>query len=80
MFWIQLARDVLHVGERWDHARQRVKRHYRELSPKAALFLGHWLATTLDVGGQSLACIEQAERDRKASESQELHDALSKPV
>ena len=77
-FWIQLARRVLHVGERWDHARQRVKRHYRELSPKAALFLGHWLATTLGVGG--LARIEQAERDRKASESRELHDALSKLV
>jgi hypothetical protein len=40
-----LTRRVLHVGERWDHARQRVKRHYRELSPKAALFLGHWLAS-----------------------------------
>jgi hypothetical protein len=25
------------------------------LSPKAALFLGHWLATTLGVGGESLA-------------------------
>ena len=72
------ARRVLHVGERWDHARQRVKRHYRELSPKAALFLGHWLAKTLGVGG--LARIEQAERDRKASESRELHDALSKLV
>jgi hypothetical protein len=48
------------------------------LSPKAALFLGHWLATTLGVGGQNLASIKQAERDRKASECRELHDALSK--
>lgn len=82
-FWIQLARCVrsltdLHIGERWDHARQRVRRHYRELNPRAAVILGRWLTTTLGVGGQHLARIEEAERDKKAKESRDLHEALSK--
>jgi hypothetical protein len=83
--WLQLARRVrgltdLHVGERWDHTRRRVRRRYRELSPKAALFLGHWLAKALGVAGQGLAKAEQAERDRCAKESRELNEALSKLV
>ena len=83
--WMQLARRVrglsdLHVGEHWDHRRQRVRRRYRELTPKAALFLGHWLATALSVAGQWLAKAEQAERDRCAKESRELNEALSKLV
>jgi hypothetical protein len=83
--WTQLARRVrgltdLHVGERWDHTRQRVRRRYRELSPKAALRLGHWLATALGVVGQGLAKAEQAERDTHAKESRELNEALSKLI
>src|SRR5262245_26943577 len=84
-FWIQLARGVrsltdMHIGERWDNNRGRVRRCYRELTPKAAVIMGHWLATTLGVGGQHLARIEEAERDKKAKESRELHEALSKLV
>jgi hypothetical protein len=76
-FRIQLARRVrsltdLHVGERYDHVRGKIRRHYRELTSKAALILGHWLATTLGVGGQHLARIEEAERDKKARESREI--------
>ncbi|HXE70376.1 MAG TPA: hypothetical protein VN523_13530 [Hyphomicrobiaceae bacterium] len=83
--WMQLARRVrgltdLHVGERWDHTRQRVRRRYRELSPKAALCLGHWLAAALGVAGQGLAKAEQAERDRRTTESRALNEALSKLV
>ena len=82
-FWIQLARRVrgttdLHIAERWDNARQRVRRHYRELNPRAALTLGRWLAKTLGIGGHHLARMELAERERKANEARELHDALSK--
>ena len=82
---MQLARRVrgltdLHVGERWDHTRQRLRRRYRELSPKAALCLGHWLATALGIAGQGLAKAEQAERDSRANESRELKEALSKLV
>jgi hypothetical protein len=81
--WMQLARRVraltdLHVGERWDHARQRLRRRYREPAPKTALFLGRWLATALGVAGQGLAKAEQAERDRLAKEARELNEALSR--
>lgn len=80
--WMQLARRVrglthLHVGEHWDHSRQRLRRRYREPTPKAALFLGQWLATGFGVAGQGLARAEQAERDRRAQESRELNEALS---
>jgi hypothetical protein len=82
-FWMQLARRVrgltdLHIGERWDNVRQRVRRCYREMNPRTAVIMGQWLATTLGVGGQHIARIEQAERDRKAKDSRELHEALSK--
>jgi hypothetical protein len=55
-FWVQLARRVRaltdrHIGERWDNARGRVRRCYRELSPRAAVILGRRLAETLGVGG-----------------------------
>ena len=84
-FWVQLGRRVrsvsdLHFGERWDNARQRVRRVYRDLNPKATLTLGRWLATTLGIGGLHLARMEQAARDSKAKESRELHEALSKLV
>jgi hypothetical protein len=82
-FWIQLARRVrgvtdMNFGERWDNARGRVRRCYRELTPKAALILGHWLAETLGVGGQHLARLHRAELEKKANEGRALHDALSK--
>src|SRR5262245_29610238 len=80
--WMQLARRVrgltdLHVGEHWDHTRKRLRRRYREPTPKAALLLGRWLAGVFGVAGQGLAKAELAERDRRAQESRELNDALS---
>ena len=84
-FWVQLARRVraltdLHIGERWDNVRGRVRRCYRELTPRAALILGRWLAETLGVGGQHIARLHLAERRRRADERQQLHDALSSLV
>jgi hypothetical protein len=83
--WLQLARRVralsdLNVGQRWDGTRQRLRPHYRELSPRAAQTFGHWLATALGVAGQGLAKAEQAERDRRAEESRELKEALARLV
>ena len=56
-FWLQLARRVrgltdMNYGEGWDNTRQRVRRSYRELTPRASLLLGQWLAETLGVAGQ----------------------------
>ena len=83
--WMQLARRVrgltdLHVGERWDHKRQRLRRRYRELSPKAALFLGRWLATALGIAGQGLAKPKRRSAIAAPTKAGELKEALSKLV
>ena len=44
-FWVQLARRVrgltdVNFGERWDNARGKVRRCYRELTPRANITLG----------------------------------------
>jgi hypothetical protein len=82
-FWFQLARRVRaltdrHIGERWDNVRSRVRRCYRELTPRAALILGRWLAETLGIGGVHIARLHLAERQRQAEQRQKLHDALSR--
>ncbi|HEY7552925.1 MAG TPA: hypothetical protein VH913_25810 [Hyphomicrobiaceae bacterium] len=84
-FWVQLARRVraltdLHIGERWDNIRGRVRRCYRELNPRAAVVLGRWLAETLGVGGLHIARLHLAERQKQAEERQQLHDALARLV
>jgi hypothetical protein len=84
-FWLQLTRRVrsltdLHFGESWDNKRQRVRRHYRDISPKAAVIMGRWLAEMLGVGGQHIARVELAEREKTAKEQVGLHDALRKLV
>jgi hypothetical protein len=84
-FWQQLARRVrsltdLHFGESWDNQRQRVRRHYRDVSPRAAVTMGRWLAETLGIGGTHIARVELAECSQKASEREGLHDALKKLV
>jgi hypothetical protein len=80
-FWMQLARRVrglsdMHIGERWDFKRNRVRRCYRELTPKAAVQMGRWLAEMLGAGGQAIARLERAAREKKAKETRELYEAL----
>jgi hypothetical protein len=82
-FWLQLARRVrgltdMNYGEGWDNVRQRVRRSYRELTPKASLILGQWLATALGVAGQYMARAERAEVEKQESERRALHEALAK--
>jgi hypothetical protein len=84
-FWVQLARRVrgltdVNFGERWDNVRGKVRRCYRELTPRASITLGRWLAETLGAGGQHIARLQQAEWDRKAKEAAELREALAKLV
>lgn len=81
-FWVQLGRRVrgltdLNYGERYVHATGKVKRCYRELSPRAGIVLGRWLAETLGVGGLHLARLEQADHKKQLAERRNLHDALS---
>jgi hypothetical protein len=80
-FWLQLSRRVrsltdLHIGERWDFKRNRVRRCYREMNPKAAVQVGRWLAEALGAGGQHIAKVERAARENKAKETRELYEAL----
>jgi hypothetical protein len=82
-FWVQLARRVraitdVNFGERWDNVRGRVRRCYRELTPKANVILGRWLAETLGVGGQHIARLQQTEWEKKAQDTLALREALSK--
>jgi hypothetical protein len=84
-FWVQLARRVrgltdVNFGERWDNVRGKVRRCYRELTPRATIMLGKWLAETLGVGGQHIARLQQADWHWKAKEAAELREALSKLV
>ncbi|WP_072368988.1 hypothetical protein [Hyphomicrobium sp. NDB2Meth4] len=82
-FWVQLGRRVrgltdLNYGERYVHATGKVRRCYRELSPRAGIVFGRWLAETLGVGGMHLARLEQADHEKQLAERRDLHDALSK--
>lgn len=81
-FWVQMARRVrgltdLNYGERYIHSTGEVKRCYRELSPRAAIVLGRWLAETLGIGGLHIARLERADSEKAISERRSLHDALS---
>jgi hypothetical protein len=81
-FWMQVARRVrgltdVNFGERYVHETGKVKRCYRELSPRAALILGRWLAETLGVGGLHLARLEKEDAEKRNVNRRELADALS---
>lgn len=81
-FWVQLGRRVrgladLNYGERYVHATGKVRRCYRELSPRAGTVLGRWLAETLGVGGLHLARLEQADHEKQLAERRDLHETLS---
>jgi hypothetical protein len=81
-FWVQLGRRIrgltdLNYGEKYVHDTGKVKRCYRELTPRAAMLLGRWLAETLGVGGLHLARLERADHEKQLAERRDLHDALS---
>lgn len=81
-FWVQLGRRVrgitdVNFGERYVHTTGKVRRCYRELSPRAGIVLGRWLAETLGLGGLHLARLEQADHEKQLAERRDLHNALS---
>lgn len=84
-FWMQLTRLVrsltdINYGERYIHTTGKVKRCYRELSPRASVIMGRWLSETLGLAGLHIARLVQADADKKAKERQDLHKALAELV
>jgi hypothetical protein len=79
--WIQLARRVrglsdMSYGLRYVHATGKMKRCYRDLTPRTSVILGKWLAETLGIAGVHFARLERADAERQAKERQALHSAL----
>jgi hypothetical protein len=81
-FRTQLVRRVrgltdLNAGSWFDHQTGKTKRAYKELSPRAAMVLGQWLADAFGGAGLHLAMLEQTEVDKKQQEQRALHASLS---
>ncbi len=84
-FWVQLSRRVraeanVSFGERWDHRTGRVRRMYRDLSPRAAIIVGRWLASTLGVAGLHFARLEKTQREVELLEREQLSKSFSQLV
>jgi hypothetical protein len=82
-FRTQLVRRVrgltdLDVGSWFDHQTGKTRRAYKELTPRAAMVMGQWLAQAFGGAGLHLARLEQTEADKKQSEQRAMHDALSR--
>jgi hypothetical protein len=80
-FRVQLVRRVraltdVNAGTYWDDKAGKVRRVYRDLSPRAGLVLGLWLADAFGGAGLHLAKLEERDRDAKERQQQELHAAL----
>jgi hypothetical protein len=80
-FRTQLVRRVraltdVNFGERYHHATGRVKRVYRDLSPRAAAILGQWLVEALGGAGMHVAQLERREMEQKAQEQEAFRAAL----
>jgi len=80
-FRFQLVRRVraladMSAGQYYDHKTNKVRRVYRELSPRAMAVIGQWLAEALGVAGVHLARLEQRDEERQRNERLELHKAL----
>jgi hypothetical protein len=80
--WTQLARRVrglsdMSYGRRYVHATGKVKRCYRDLSPRASITLGRWLAEALGIAGVHIARVERELAAKKAKEREALHAALA---
>lgn len=80
-FTMQLVRRVRALGDRGaaqyvDARSGKTRRMYRELSPRAALVMGQWVAEALGALGLRLAALERHEAAERDQERRELSDAL----
>jgi hypothetical protein len=81
-FRTQLVRRVrgltdLNAGSWYDHHTGKTKRAYKELTPRASMVMGQWLADAFGGVGLHLAKLEQSEADKKQKEQQAIHASLS---
>ena len=72
-FRFQLVRRVraladVNAGTRYDYKSNKVRRVYREMSPRAVAMIGQWLADTLGGAGARLAKMEREDQERQDRE------------
>jgi len=80
-FRFQLVRRVraladVNAGLSYDNKSNKVRRVYRELSPRAIAVIGQWIAEALGGAGIHLARLEREDEGRQKAERLELHKAL----
>lgn len=84
-FRFQLVRRVralgdVSAGRFYDHTSGKVRRVYRELTPRAVAVIGQWLAAALGGAGVHVAGLERRDLEAKDVERQALHAALEAMV
>jgi hypothetical protein len=67
----------VNAGLRYDHRSDKVRRVYRELTPKAVRIIGQWLADAIGGAGVHLANLEREDHERRTREQVQLHEALA---
>lgn len=80
-FWQQISRRVRalsqrHVGIGFNHQTGSNYRLYREITPRAAILLGHILGRCFGVAGIQMAELEQRERDAARQTAQSISNAI----
>jgi len=80
-FRAQLVRRVrrlteVNVGTWYDHDSGKVKKVYKDLSPRATAVMGKWLAQAFGGAGGQLARLEQRDFEAKQQEQQAYRQAL----
>ncbi len=81
-FRFQLVRRVraladVNAGQRYDHKADKVRRVYREMTPRAVATMGRWLAESIGASGVYLGRLEQADEERRNRERLELRESLA---
>lgn len=66
----------LNAGTFYDHESGKVKRVYKDLTPRAVAVMGQWLADAFGGAGMHLAKMEERDREKAVSARQEMHQAL----
>jgi hypothetical protein len=81
-FRTQLVRRVrgltdLNAGSWYDHHTGKTKRAYKELTPRASMVMGQWLADAFGGAGLHLAKLEQTQQQQKQQEAMAFRQALA---